>query len=68
MLIEIGWVSRGYLWVFPHGDGISVGIATTGKEDLLKILREYSNKKGIKFIHPRLAHTLSRRGPKAWKG
>ncbi|HAV40315.1 MAG: geranylgeranyl reductase family protein [Aquificota bacterium] len=56
VLIEIGWVSRGYLWVFPHGDGISVGIATTGKEDLLKILREYSNKKGIKFIHPKGWH------------
>jgi len=56
VLIEIGWVSRGYLWVFPHGDGISVDIATTGKEDLLKILKEYSNKKGIKFIHPKGWH------------
>ena len=40
VLIEIGFVSRGYLWVFPHGDGISVGIATRGKEDLLKILKD----------------------------
>lgn len=56
VLIEIGWVSRGYLWVFPHGGGISVGIATAGKEDLLKILKEYSNKKGIKFIHPKGWH------------
>lgn len=56
VLIEIGWVSRGYLWVFPHGDGISVGIATTGKEDLLKILKDYSSLKGIKYKHPKGWH------------
>ncbi|MFN7064726.1 MAG: geranylgeranyl reductase family protein [Aquificaceae bacterium] len=56
VLIEIGWVRRGYLWVFPHGDGISVGIVTTGEEDLLSILKEYSTLKGIKYTHPKGWH------------
>ncbi|MDW8066481.1 MAG: geranylgeranyl reductase family protein [Aquificaceae bacterium] len=56
VLIEIGLVRRGYLWVFPHGEGISVGIATTGKEEILSILKEYSYKKGIKYHHPKGWH------------
>ncbi|MFN3947056.1 MAG: geranylgeranyl reductase family protein [Aquificaceae bacterium] len=56
VLIEIGWVKRGYLWVFPHGEGISVGVATTGEENLLKILKEYSLLKGIKYKHPKGWH------------
>jgi len=56
VLIEIGWVSRGYLWVFPHGEGISVGIATTGKENLLDILKEYALIKNISFRHPKGWH------------
>ncbi|MEJ5339156.1 MAG: geranylgeranyl reductase family protein [Aquificaceae bacterium] len=56
VLIETGYVGRGYLWVFPHGDGISLGVASTGREDLLRILKDYSEKKGIKFHHPRGWH------------
>ncbi len=56
VLIEIGWVSRGYLWVFPHGEGVSVGIATTGREDLLELLKNYTLKRGIDFKPPRGWH------------
>ncbi|MFN3598209.1 MAG: geranylgeranyl reductase family protein [Aquificaceae bacterium] len=56
VIIEIGWVKRGYLWVFPHGEGISVGVATTGDENLLEILKEYSLSKGIKSTHPKGWH------------
>ncbi len=56
VLIEIGWVSRGYLWVFPHGEGISVGIATTGRENLLEILKSYTLSKKINFKHPKGWH------------
>ncbi len=56
VLIEIGWVSRGYLWVFPHGDGVSLGIATTGRENLLEILRNYALSKNINFKHPKGWH------------
>lgn len=56
VLIEIGYVRRGYLWVFPHGDGISLGIASTYKEDLLRILKEYSSAKGIEFRNPKGWH------------
>lgn len=56
VLIEIGMVKRGYLWVFPHGAGISVGVASTGKEDLLSLLKAYSDKKGIAYKHPKGWH------------
>ncbi|MCS7170760.1 MAG: geranylgeranyl reductase family protein [Aquificaceae bacterium] len=56
VLIEIGLVSRGYLWVFPHGEGISVGVASAGKEDLTRILKDYADKKGIKYTHPKGWH------------
>lgn len=56
VLIEIGHVERGYLWVFPHGDGISLGIASTGRENLLSILKAYSEKRGIRFLNPRGWH------------
>ncbi|MEN3027836.1 MAG: geranylgeranyl reductase family protein [Aquificaceae bacterium] len=56
VLIEIGWVKRGYLWLFPKGDGVSLGVATTGKEDLLKILGAYSALRGLKYRHPRGWH------------
>ncbi len=56
VLIEIGHVSRGYLWTFPHGEGVSLGIASTGKEDLFKILMEYAQKRGMKFHRPKGWH------------
>ncbi|MCX7990041.1 MAG: geranylgeranyl reductase family protein [Aquificaceae bacterium] len=56
VLIEIGWVKRGYLWLFPKGDGVSLGVATTGEEDLLKILGAYSSLRGLKYRHPKGWH------------
>jgi geranylgeranyl reductase family protein len=56
VLIEVGWVKRGYLWVFPHGEGISVGIATTGEENLFELLRSYCEEKGIDFKKPKGWH------------
>ncbi|RMH08559.1 MAG: geranylgeranyl reductase family protein, partial [Aquificota bacterium] len=56
VVIEIGVVRRGYLWVFPRGEGISVGVASTHGEDLLGILRSYSARKGIRYAHPKGWH------------
>ncbi|MCS7307963.1 MAG: geranylgeranyl reductase family protein [Aquificaceae bacterium] len=56
VLIEIGLVRRGYLWVFPHGEGISVGVASAGKEDLISILKDYCKHKGIAYKHPKGWH------------
>jgi flavin-dependent dehydrogenase len=39
-----GLWKRGYAWVFPT----NVGIASTGKENLLELLRDYSTKLGLK--------------------
>lgn len=52
VFIELGLLRRGYLWLFPHADGVSLGLASTHKEDLFKILFEYSKAKGIRFKHP----------------
>lgn len=52
VLIELGLIRNGYLWLFPHGDGVSMGLASTHREDLFKILFEYSKAKGIRFKHP----------------
>ncbi len=41
VVIDIGLVGRGYAWVFPKGNLVSVGIASTGREDLRKILETY---------------------------
>ncbi len=41
VVIDIGLVGRGYCWVFPKGDLVSVGVATTGRENLIDILKEY---------------------------
>ncbi|MFN4320124.1 MAG: geranylgeranyl reductase family protein [Aquificaceae bacterium] len=70
VIIEIGWVERGYLWAFPHRrDGISVGVATTGQENLLKILKEYCLLKGIKYKHPKGWHIpFSEEGPFLGRG
>ncbi len=42
--IDVGLVERGYGWVFPT----NVGVASTGKENLLEVLKAYSGKLGIK--------------------
>jgi geranylgeranyl reductase family protein len=42
--IDVGLVEKGYAWVFPT----NVGIASTGKENLLELLRDYSTKLGLK--------------------
>ncbi len=44
VIIEIGVVKRGYLWIFPKGDLINIGVASTGKENLNKVLEEYVKK------------------------
>ncbi len=40
VLIEIGVVRRGYLWIFPKGNRVSVGLATADSEKPLHVLRE----------------------------
>jgi geranylgeranyl reductase family protein len=42
VVIDLGLVSRGYCWVFPKGDRVSVGTASTGREDLMKVLETYA--------------------------
>ena len=42
VIIELGYVKRGYLWLFPAGCGkVSVGVASTGNENLSKLLGNY---------------------------
>ncbi len=41
VVIDIGLVKRGYAWIFPKGNSVSVGIASTGRENLKKILEDY---------------------------
>ena len=41
VIIDIGLVRRGYGWIFPRGDMVSVGLATTGRENTLKVLKDY---------------------------
>ncbi len=41
VIIDIGIVKRGYGWIFPKGNRVSIGLATTGKENTLKVLKEY---------------------------
>ncbi|SHK40263.1 geranylgeranyl reductase family protein [Thermocrinis minervae] len=49
VIIDIGIVQRGYAWVFPKGDAVSVGVASTGRENLLKVVESYSKLRGYKF-------------------
>ncbi len=52
VIIEIGYVKRGYLWIFPAGDGkVSIGIASTGKENLYFLLKRYVEEYFGKKIH-----------------
>ncbi|GAB6066353.1 geranylgeranyl reductase family protein [Aquifex pyrophilus] len=44
VIIEIGLVKRGYLWIFPKGDLLNIGVASTEKENLNKVLEEYLKK------------------------
>ncbi|RUM32028.1 MAG: geranylgeranyl reductase, partial [Aquifex sp.] len=49
VIIELGVVSRGYLWVFPKGDNLNIGVASTERENLLRVLEDYiKNQKAIK--------------------
>ncbi len=41
VVIDIGIVKRGYGWIFPKGSRVSVGLATTGKENTLRVLKSY---------------------------
>ncbi len=43
VVIDVGVVRRGYGWIFPKGDRVSVGLATTGKENTLEVLKRYVN-------------------------
>lgn len=47
VIIEIGLVKRGYLWIFPKGDLLNVGIASTGTENLIKIVWKYLKKQKL---------------------
>ncbi|WP_448587552.1 geranylgeranyl reductase family protein [Thermocrinis sp.] len=42
--IDIGLVQRGYAWVFPT----SVGVTSSGKENLLEVLKNYAKRLGLK--------------------
>jgi flavin-dependent dehydrogenase len=42
--IDVGLVEKGYAWVFPT----NAGITSTGKENLLELLKDYSAKLGLK--------------------
>ncbi len=44
VVIDIGVVKRGYGWIFPKGDKVSVGLATVGRGNLLKALKVYVNR------------------------
>jgi geranylgeranyl reductase family protein len=50
VLIDIGIVKRGYAWIFPKGNNLSVGIACNGDYELTKTLKDYAEKRGIKNI------------------
>ncbi|MDQ7038612.1 MAG: geranylgeranyl reductase family protein [Aquificota bacterium] len=41
VVIDIGLVKRGYAWIFPKGELVSVGIASVGKDNLRKIIETY---------------------------
>ncbi|NPB06846.1 MAG: geranylgeranyl reductase family protein [Aquificae bacterium] len=48
VFIELGRVSRGYLWLFPWGGGRFVlGVASTGRENLREVLASFL--KGLKL-------------------
>ncbi len=48
VMIDIGLVRRGYAWIFPKGENLSVGTACTQRGDLKRVLTEYSRLKGVK--------------------
>lgn len=50
VLIDIGIVKRGYAWIFPKGGKMSVGIACNDDYNLIKALKDYAEKRGIKNI------------------
>ena len=48
VVIDLGLVSRGYGWIFPKGDQLAIGLATSGKEDVREALGRYAL--GHKFL------------------
>ncbi len=46
VIIDTGVVSRGYAWIFPKGDRVSVGVASTGREELRSVLERYMDNHG----------------------
>ena len=59
VVIELGLVGRGYLWIFPKGEFLNVGIASTGRENLLRIVRDYLKKQKVVSVD-------SEGKPKGW--
>ncbi|MDQ7082995.1 MAG: geranylgeranyl reductase family protein [Aquificota bacterium] len=57
VVIDIGVVKRGYAWIFPKGEKMAIGLATTGKENLLETLRSYLSShrlfSGVRFSTPK---------------
>ncbi|AAC06471.1 geranylgeranyl reductase family protein [Aquifex aeolicus] len=47
VVIELGLVKRGYLWVFPKGNKLNIGVASTEKENLLEVLKDYIKRQKI---------------------
>ncbi len=50
VLIDIGIVKRGYAWIFPKGNKVSIGVACNGSYNLAKVLKDYAEKRGFKNI------------------
>ncbi|MFN3813824.1 MAG: geranylgeranyl reductase family protein [Aquificaceae bacterium] len=47
VIIDIGLVEKGYAWIFPKGDVLSVGLASTGRENLLNLLKVYTERRSL---------------------
>ncbi|MGC8852911.1 MAG: geranylgeranyl reductase family protein, partial [Hydrogenobacter sp.] len=41
---------RGYAWIFPKGNKVSIGVACNGSYNLAKVLKDYAEKRGFKNI------------------
>ncbi len=52
VVIDTGVVRRGYAWIFPKGDRVSVGVASTGDENLRKVLDGYMAEHGYLRVKP----------------
>lgn len=54
--IYFGYLKKGYLWVFPHGDGLCVGLGDEYNKntDLSKVLKDFLCSNGFECDHSRI--------------